>query len=590
MNAGSNWNVANYLTAGTVVYTRTRTGLEMQIANGAPCGNVNRAGTIMLTCNATATTPYMTSSGEGSGATQCHYYVTIQTSTVCGTPGTPTSANSAVAIVTTNGPTYTSCGGAGFDLSSVNMQFNYTTNDGTRFDLMPCGTLVDQQSCSGSGSSWCQSTNNVVSTWNPSLATWIALPTGVEMTIQDGASCGANFPRAATILFICNRTATTPVLNYVYEQEYCHYEAFISTAAACSQYSSLILPSNTVGSTFYSATCGGGIYPNLASLASYPDFSANGFTVAVCTAVTNPQCASVTTTNGYPTSFCQGGGVNVASYYPAAVTPQYTVTSTGLIMTIQDGTQCNNVIVAPRVGKWVFICTPTATTPVLLNVTELESCHYYAYFATNIVCGGSIPPVIHYPSSSSSSAPVRSSSSSTAAPGLTSAPTTTPAGRSSSGATSAPTSTPIPLGPTSSGATSAGPTAGPTSNQQQQPGATSASTSSPLNPVVTNPSSSTADGLLPGGGGAVASSSSSKLSGGAIAGIVIGVVAGVLLLCLLCFCLLARNRKGKSSAASTRSMDDHTASSNNNTYNTQHDGDVEMADVHDAEGEHEATE
>ena len=410
------YSVANYVGSASVptVYTLTQQngnyGMTMQIQDGTICANqFPRVGILTFVCDTTATTPVVSSIVE-SPIIFCHYTATIRTSVVCGSPasttGGLTGGNTQLAPTLTNGsPSYASgtgptCYGAGFDVSASNIDMFYQQYGGYTYYVHPCGNFQNKMPCAA-GVSMCQAANDgsgsayVASRWNASAPSWLQMPNGVQMTIATGDGCGSTAQaRYAVYNFVCDTSATTPQLSYVYEIEECHYEAYIATVQACTYYSGLIASKANVGSTFLSNTCGGGVYPlgPISSTELYQNASASSpfsYVVRPCGNVQNPSCAAIN-----PTSFCQYQGqppaislpYNAATWSPNNAFNQWQVTSNGIILTVQDGTVCPVINNGPRTGIFVFICNATATTAWLAGVQEIEVCHYTATIHTNLVC------------------------------------------------------------------------------------------------------------------------------------------------------------------------------------------------------------
>ena len=440
---GNAYSISNYVaTTGTpTVYTLTQQGstygLMMQIQDGAVCNNqFPRVAILTFVCDTTASTPVISSIVE-SPIIYCHYTVTIRTTAVC---GAPVSTNGGLPPNTQIPPTQSTaltpstpvtCGGAGFDVSMSNTDLFYQQFGGYTYYLHPCGVFQGKQPCQGTNVSFCQASSDVlgnswvVSYYNQSASQqWVQMPTGVQLTVTDGDSCGgaAQF-RYAVYNFICDTSVTgQPQLNYVYEIEECHYEAYINTIQACTFYSGLKTSLALPGSTFFSGTCGGGVFPlgGVAATANTPAIASvsstelfwNGsaqamptvfsYVVRPCGNVVNPACAAVN-----PSSFCQYQGqppmitlpYSAATWSQTTAYNQWVVTNNGITLTIQDGSLCPVINNPPRVGIFQFVCNASATTPWLQNVQEIETCHYTATIHTTLVCPNqlliatSTPPV-----------------------------------------------------------------------------------------------------------------------------------------------------------------------------------------------------
>jgi hypothetical protein len=104
--------------------------------------------------------------------------------------------------------------------------------------------------------------------------------------------------------------------------------------------------------------------------------------------VQNSSCSSV------PNSMaCQTDKQTPPNQYSLAVlnstaTTVYTINSNGLTMSLQDGTLCGGD--GFRELTVNFVCSSSATTPVLTGFIEGEVCHYTANVMTAAVCSGSV--------------------------------------------------------------------------------------------------------------------------------------------------------------------------------------------------------
>lgn len=283
------------------------------------------------------------------------------------------------------------CGGAGYDLSSI-ANMDLTLDDGVAtWAVNPCGSVsADLGLCTGQ---MCRD-DTLISTYEPSLVNWYAIPNGVNLEVQNGDPAGCPGPRESDINFICNATSLTPRLVQVVEDTTCHYRAVIHTAAACTRNSSY---QPGIGDAFTSTVCGGGAY-DLSSLNSADitgEFRNWNWTVRVCGFVSEPKCAS-----RQPVSICQhdaGDQVwNLANY--ATALPLYEINPNGLNMSLESGQSCGN---GNRTTFITFDCDPLATTPVMTEASEYYICEYWFRIRTNAVCGA--PFQIRPPSSSSSS-------------------------------------------------------------------------------------------------------------------------------------------------------------------------------------------
>ena len=217
------YDVANYLPE-YVSYNPTRTGLNMTIQDGDYCGataSTARKLTVMYDCDATATTARLVSVIETS---ICVYVARVMTNLVCPRTGV-------------------TCGGAGYDLSALTTRGDlFLADDGSsnHWYFSPCGTVQNSQ-CTRSAvtenSMMCQvnqyNTTYNVATYIPQAITWTAITNGVQMSVQDGQTCGDNvFERKLIVNFICG--AGFYQFVRITEGPICQYTATINTGLACS--------------------------------------------------------------------------------------------------------------------------------------------------------------------------------------------------------------------------------------------------------------------------------------------------------------------------------------------------------------------
>lgn len=245
-------------------------------------------------------------------------------------------------------------------------------------------------------------------------STWYSAIDGTSVTqvIQDGTFCAAEGGvngggyREASFVYLCDATATTPVLVNVSEVHTCYYTAYFRTAAACSPTNGVATgPNGGVGSTWYDTRCGGGKY-DLSALQSQDLFwdanstsSTDGWQwfLRVCGSVSSANCTATAGQGGssIPSTqtamLCQSdktnptGNDNAASFY-VANQQLWSITSTGLTVSIQDGESCGTNF--PRETMVNFVCNAAATTAVLTGVVEAPACYYTATVQTNLVCAG----------------------------------------------------------------------------------------------------------------------------------------------------------------------------------------------------------
>jgi len=318
----------------------------------------------------------------------------------------------ALLIASTSAQLSTFCGGAGYDVSSmIGRQFTQTFN-GWTWTLAPCGAITQtfDAACFNDvdaryGSMMCQrnAANTSVYTianWNTTVAQygtqWVAIPNGVSMRVLNGEPCGAvgGLWREASIQFVCDATATTPVFVSVTEPETCWYVATIRTSAACSTVGPTM--SNQVGSSWWSRQCGGGFY-DLSALRTTDmnwDNVDYNYWVRVCANVNEARCSSI-----QPSSFCQlpkrADGLPLdVSDFNSSVADMYTVTPVGLDIDVKSGAACaGNGL---RQATYHLRCNPRATTPILSQVYEGPTCWYHAVIQTSAVCTGTNFPGMGY--------------------------------------------------------------------------------------------------------------------------------------------------------------------------------------------------
>jgi hypothetical protein len=308
------------------------------------------------------------------------------------------------------------CGGAGFDLSSITFSdlFYNDTAHSYGWYFHPCGNVTttgcqNLESTTPGGTMMCQLPYSgppgySVATWVPEATqyqtTWTPYGgnggngqnRGVRMVLQDGASCGS-FLRSLTVNFQCsNQAAGIAQMTLVNETSTCNYVATVLTSATCTG------PSTGNGQV----ACGTrGL--DLSSITStdlvYKDTAKNyTYYFRPCGVVTSPQCAN----NPYgdvagEAMMCQATGLygeldqntyDIAWWNPTLASwrrftsAQYS--AYGWIMTIADGVSCGAV--GSRVLTVYYICAPTYTTPVFVNMNETSTCNYAAYILTSVAC------------------------------------------------------------------------------------------------------------------------------------------------------------------------------------------------------------
>ena len=216
---------ASIYTPYQATYYPVRSGVIMQVADGATCGTAgSRVTRVYFQCNASATTAAIYNVTESP---TCTYNVYVWTNLTC-----PVAS--------------TTCGGAGYDVSALTargdlQQVNATS--GYTWYFSPCGVVQNslcQANVNTQASSMCQvstGTNSTydVAVYNPQLTQWTALSNGVQMVVQDGATCdGYDFERVLTVNFLCGQGGGYQFVS-MYEATLCNYVATINTGLVCSQ-------------------------------------------------------------------------------------------------------------------------------------------------------------------------------------------------------------------------------------------------------------------------------------------------------------------------------------------------------------------
>ena len=243
-------SLGQYTAANSTWYASRDGKVVTQIMqDGTPCGNYNRETSFVYVCDPTATTPQLVNVSE---IHQCYYTAFFATAAVCSPiNGAVTGPSGGV------GSTWFDerCGGGKYDLSSLSTYDLFWTPNAsiatTVWFLRTCGA-VTHPNCSatagqggtdvpaGQTAMLCQSdqtnptgNDNAASFHVPSESLWSITPTGLQLIIQDGESCGTNFPRETTINFVCDPSSTTAVLSGVVEGPVCYYSATVLTSLVC---------------------------------------------------------------------------------------------------------------------------------------------------------------------------------------------------------------------------------------------------------------------------------------------------------------------------------------------------------------------
>ena len=416
------WNgtaLANYASTGTdntpiwasVTYGG-QSGVAQIIQDGTSCGgNVgSRQGAIYFICNASASTPFISTVFEGAS---CHYTALVQTSAVCGvTAGALQVAGTSFISNQCGGTIYNLTALSSTDITGSSGGYNYYINllvahphqRAHRLDartahtlllyvaVFRCGVVRGTNLCVANNSvnaSVCQVTTSgfsygyPLSTWSPAVypVVWqYNGGSGVSQIIQDGFACG-NEERLTNITLVCSLAATSPVFVSAVESPTCHYTITVQTSAVCGTPFSVAQPAGSL-------TWGGYDLSSLTGTDLYLTQSGYSWAIRPGGTVSNSSYCGA--------QFCQG--TTIVSYYNP--TGDYSSTGTdnvpvwaytsflgqpGIAQIIQDGADCGSY--GARQGTIEFICNTTATTPYWANIIETVTCHYQAIIYTNLVCG-----------------------------------------------------------------------------------------------------------------------------------------------------------------------------------------------------------
>jgi len=378
-NSNTAYSLAQW-DANAVSWYPTLSGIRMDIQDGAYCdaAGANRFVSIHFICGGNPFGTFL----NFTEVSTCNYVGYVQTSLVCA--GVRTGV----------------CGPMQYDFSLASTSNDLTYNDGSyKWYLRPCGQVIApvcNDNPDTQNSMLCQDQLGTpytydVAFYDSNLVYWNRINNGWQMFVQDGATCGQDVPRAATINFICS--TGTAVFANITEVSACNYVGYVLTPQACAQTSSTGLQNvgSGVGTGIYDyeemSHCGG---PYDLSSLSTSDLSfddvANNYTWVLrpCGKVSDARCLANTLTNN--AMMCQvrdqdAGTFDIAVYLPEYV--QYNPTRGGLNMSIQDGAMCGNT---PRALTIMFTCDTTASTARLVSVIEVSVCNYVARVYTNLVC------------------------------------------------------------------------------------------------------------------------------------------------------------------------------------------------------------
>ena len=370
-----------------MLYTVIPNGLVQYSAAGDFAGNFPRALNTTYICNASASTPFIqsyTSAGvaQAVGGNQQVYQLVVQTSVVCGAPYQPQP-----------------CGYGPINLSGLVGTTVTGTYAGATYFAAPCSTVHASQT-SGCTGQVCES-GYPMSYYNPLNTQWTQSDTGLVQFNQDGVYCGTSFARATTIRYVCDASATTPVLSYAVEDPVCHYTVVISTSLACNQ-STLSNPTlpRTIGSTWASDLCGGGAYLlNAVSPTAdiyYDVGDGSVLFINPCGAVHNSTCGLITAYSANAT-VCQAykpltptNAYSLASWNPPNAVVRYTLLSNGILQSHTDGQSfCGGTV---RTVNIFYVCLASAVTPVVLQFSTTGVCVHNITVQTAAVCGTPFVP------------------------------------------------------------------------------------------------------------------------------------------------------------------------------------------------------
>ena len=280
-NPNNDYNLAQYVPGSAPVrYTllSNPAGVQQTYIDGAYCGSVVRVVSVNYVCNASATTPFV-SLYTVSGV--CVYNITVQTSAVC---------------VTAYATTYTTCTGAGYDLSKSLAGVQLSINAGYTYTINVCGSIGGTANGIGScNGQVCQSGTNL-SLFIPSQVQWYPSDTGVVQISQNGQSCnGAN--RWTILRFVCSPLTTVPFISDAGEEPSCHYYITVQTNAVCTQANGAAPTAvySAIGTQYVSDLCGGGAY-DLALISDNDIQFINGnyfVFFSPCGSIKNASCGSI---------------------------------------------------------------------------------------------------------------------------------------------------------------------------------------------------------------------------------------------------------------------------------------------------------
>ena len=291
-----------------------------------------------------------------------------------------------------------SCGGAGYDLSSLTSS-DLSFQDPTApyyytYYVRPCGNIANSNcstSSSLTGTMFCQFSPTRLSyvqlaTYNSTVSTWLAVSGGVQQIVQDGTYCSAiNASRATTLFYHCNNTATTAYISSVTQYQNCHWRATIETRAACTATGATA--GHAVGNSFYDSRCGAGVY-DLSSV-NQQQLKYTSGSGSVSLQLCGPLSASGASScaqAGSSACLAPSGGAAVSLSAYNASQAVWAINSNGITLSQQNGDYC--AASTASTGLTVnIVCNASAAQAQLSAFTSAgEACYYTATVQSAAAC------------------------------------------------------------------------------------------------------------------------------------------------------------------------------------------------------------
>ena len=121
-----------------------------------------------------------------------------------------------------------------FNLSSLSpLQHSHTTNGGYEYSIAICNSL-NQTGCSEKGTAVCQSKDGHHKSAGVTSSSLLYADGTLKLHYYNGTACSRDkVPRNSTLIFECDSTAHTPVVEDVTEVNYCQYVVEVRTKLAC---------------------------------------------------------------------------------------------------------------------------------------------------------------------------------------------------------------------------------------------------------------------------------------------------------------------------------------------------------------------